>query len=447
MAPKITVLRGSMLSTHLVEKVVVGWSWTPGRASVACEREEPWRELDRKLRSIAKRRAALDGEELALIRQAIAVQLWRPLGMISMREYLEHVMGYGPHVANERLRVADALEELPAIEAALTTGALSYSAVRELTRIATRKTDEAWVAAAGGKNLRQVEELVAEREPGDAPTDAPKPDLRTKPVTFDLQPAELALMRQARLMIEAERGERLDNRELLRELCARTLAGGASDDGKVPRPRHQVAVTICDWCKQGWQIGAGLKVALRPEETSMAMCDAHDIGSLDAPPGRLTSNIPAATRRLVFQRDGHRCTVPGCRSAQNLDAHHIEFREHGGGDEPENLTLLCDGHHAALHRGAIRITGRAPNIAVARSWDVPAPDGDALAVGFEASAVEPSHVGRSAVDANVLLALTTLGFTRREAESALTLARETLADEADLETAVRAALRHCPQAR
>jgi hypothetical protein len=331
-----------MLSTHLVEKVVVGWSWTPGRASVARERsEEPWREIDRQLRSVAKRRAALDREELELIRKAITVQLWRPLGIVSMREYMENVLGYGPHVANERLRVADALDELPAIEAALASGELSYSAVRELTRIATRKTDEAWVAAARGKNLRQLEELVADRERGDAPSDPPKPDLRTRPVTFELRPGDFALLREARVAIEAERGEHLDDRELLRELCARALEGGAFDDAKTPRPRHQLAVTVCDRCKQGWQIGGGLEVAMRPEETSLAMCDAHDIGSLDTPPGRLTSNIPAAARRLVFQRDGHRCTVPGCRSAQNLDAHHIVFREQGGGHEPENLTLLC----------------------------------------------------------------------------------------------------------
>jgi hypothetical protein len=432
-----------MLSTQLVEQVVVGWSWTPGRASIACERsEEPWREIDRQLRAVAKRRVALDAEELALIRKAIAVQLWRPLGMVSMREYLENVLGYGPHVANERLRVAGALEELPAIEAALATAELSYSAVRELTRVATRKTDEAWVAAARGKNLRQLEELVAERERGDAPSDPPKPDLRTRPVTFDLRPADFALLREARLAIEGERGEHLDDRELLRELCGRALDGRTDDDARTPRPRHQLAVTVCEWCKQGWQIGGGVKVALRPEETSLAMCDAHELGSLDAPPGRLSSTIPAATRRLVFQRDGHRCTVPGCRSAQNLDAHHIVFREHGGGHEPENLTLLCDGHHAALHDGTIRITGRAPNIVVTRRGEPAAAEPSR---GSEQHAEPPSHVGRLEIDTNVLLALTTLGCTKREAKRALDLARETLADDADLETAVRGALRHCPR--
>src|SRR5690242_9383186 len=137
--------------------VVVGWSWTPGVASTACERSEPWRDLDRQLRSIAKRRAALDAAELALIREAVRIQLWRPLGMTSMREYLERRVGYGPQVAAERLRVAEALDALPAIETALERGELSYSAVRELTRIATCKTEEAWVEACRGKILRQIE--------------------------------------------------------------------------------------------------------------------------------------------------------------------------------------------------------------------------------------------------------------------------------------------------
>ena len=139
----------------------------------ACEVDEAWMALHQQLLSIARRRAALDSEELGAIREAIRVQLWRKLGMTSLREYLERFMGYGPHVAAERIRVTEALEVLPAIEDALATGELTYSAVRELTRIATPKTEDAWLDACEGKNLRQIEELVAEREHGDAPTDEP----------------------------------------------------------------------------------------------------------------------------------------------------------------------------------------------------------------------------------------------------------------------------------
>jgi hypothetical protein len=113
-----------------------------------------WRDLDRQFRSLAKRRGALDYEELALIRQANAVQLWRELGMVSIREYLERRMGYTPGVASERVRVAEALDAMPALDSALDSGELSYSAIREITRIATRRTERAWLAACRGKTVK-----------------------------------------------------------------------------------------------------------------------------------------------------------------------------------------------------------------------------------------------------------------------------------------------------
>lgn len=118
-------------------------------------REAPaWREVDRKLRSIAGQRAALDAEEARWIREAEQLQIWRPLGMVSMIDYLERALGYAPRTAQERIRVARALGELPVLTDALARGALAFSAVRELTRVATRGTEARWVEAARGKNLR-----------------------------------------------------------------------------------------------------------------------------------------------------------------------------------------------------------------------------------------------------------------------------------------------------
>ncbi len=403
--------------------VVIGWSWTPGAASTACERSEPWRDLDRQLRSIAKRRGALDAEELVLIREAGRVQLWRPLGMTSMREYLERRMGYAPQVAAERLRVADALDALPAIEAALETGELSYSAVRELTRIATRTTEQAWVKASRGKVLREIEELVAEREPGDAPTAEPKPDLRPRAVTLKLRPAEQALLREARKRAEAERGERLDDGELIRELCTRYLDNAPAAEGRPSRPRHQIAITVCRTCKQGWQNGAGREIAIRDTDVERAKCDAEVI-SLDEP-ARAPRTIPVRTRKKVLARDHHRCTVPGCRSTQNLDVHHLQHLEHGGTHEMGNLTTLCDGHHVAHHDRRILIGGPAPNITVTWLAELP-------------------HVGDSANAEQAQGALRNLGFTRDEARGAVERALAQVGD-AELEPLLRAALRECPK--
>jgi hypothetical protein len=63
----------------------------------------------------------------------------------------------------------------------------------------------------------------------------------------------------------------------------------------------------------------------------------------------------------VFERDGWRCTVPGCTSQRNLQSHHIEFRSAGGSDALENQTTLCAFHHLrGVHAGFVRIQGRAP---------------------------------------------------------------------------------------
>jgi hypothetical protein len=396
--------------------VVVGWSWTPGRASVARERNEPWRDLDQQLKAIAKRRAALDADELALIREAVRVQLWRPLGMTSMREYLERRMGYGPQVAAERLRVAEALDALRAIEAALESGELSYSAVRELTRIATVKTEAAWVKACRGIAVRQIEELVGEREVGDPPESQPKPQVRRQKLPLDLRPTTYARYREARKVFEAERGERLDDDEVMDMLLARALEGTPAAKGH--KPRYQVAVTVCRVCKQGWQNGAGREIAISAADVECSTCDAEVI-SIEKP-GRPSRTIPVANRRAVLVRDHHRCTVPGCRSTQNLDAHHLVHWEHGGTNEMENLTTLCDGHHKAHHRGQLVISGRAPDIEVRRVGEVP-------------------HVGEPEIAEQARSVLRNLGFTRAEAAGAVERALASVGDAA-LEPLIRAAL-------
>ena len=74
------------------------------------------------------------------------------------------------------------------------------------------------------------------------------------------------------------------------------------------------------------------------------------------------SRFEPGPHHAIFTRDGWRCAVPGCGSYRDLHAHHIRFRSHGGGDEPENLVTLCVWHHQqGVHqRRVVRITGRMP---------------------------------------------------------------------------------------
>ncbi|HEV8700739.1 MAG TPA: HNH endonuclease signature motif containing protein [Candidatus Polarisedimenticolia bacterium] len=60
----------------------------------------------------------------------------------------------------------------------------------------------------------------------------------------------------------------------------------------------------------------------------------------------------------IFERDGWRCRVPGCSSRQSLQVHHVIYRSHGGGNEDDNLAVLCATHHLqGIHAGRLRCRG------------------------------------------------------------------------------------------
>ncbi|MEY4373629.1 MAG: hypothetical protein RL219_2398 [Actinomycetota bacterium] len=83
-------------------------------------------------------------------------------------EYLEAELV--AHAASERLRVARALTVLPHVRDGLSCGKLSYSKVRELTRVATPDTDQCLAEIAGCATAAQVATMVRQlrrRTPSD----------------------------------------------------------------------------------------------------------------------------------------------------------------------------------------------------------------------------------------------------------------------------------------
>src|SRR5262245_18455848 len=141
-------MRVNMTERNIVDSgFATAWACAEPLPGTPCSEYQPdWRTVDRALRDIAARRAALDAEEARWLREAEALQIWRPLGLVSALDYLERVLGYAPRTAQDRLRVARALGALPQLTAALASGQLPISAVRELSRVATPSTEAAWIA-------------------------------------------------------------------------------------------------------------------------------------------------------------------------------------------------------------------------------------------------------------------------------------------------------------
>ncbi len=393
-------------------------AWSRGYANAV----QSVREIDRELRSIAKRRCALDLEEATLLCLANRREIWRSLAKPSLLAYMEDVLGYAPTVARERLRVAMALDEMPALAEALGSGEQSYSALRELTRIVTPNTQRAWLDAARDKNLRQIEELVSVHRRGDLPTDRPNPDLKPRIVRFEISTATFALLRQAQHILTEETGRYLDDDELVTSLCTAVIDGCAGDAGGRAdgRARHQILTTICSGCAQGWQQAGGSNIPIDANAVARAECDAQRIGS-DREPSRAKQDVTPMVRRFVTRRDRGRCTVPGCRSARFGDVHHIVGRADGGGHEAENLTVLCSAHHSSLHAGQLVITGRAPNLTFEERPMFQSPtafgnQGSVRSHGAPLPSTDPqmSHVGLS--EASVAPPSTVMGI--RDAEPA-----------------------------
>lgn len=64
----------------------------------------------------------------------------------------------------------------------------------------------------------------------------------------------------------------------------------------------------------------------------------------------------------VFERDGYRCTVPGCTSRGGLNSHHPILLSQGGPDTMPNQTSACQRHHhMAIHAGTVEVEGTAPD--------------------------------------------------------------------------------------
>ncbi|MBA3453686.1 MAG: HNH endonuclease [Deltaproteobacteria bacterium] len=414
------------------------------RAAPTGAQQLDWREVHGHLHANARRRAALDANEAFWLREAERLQIWKPLGMVSILDYMERVLGYAPRTAQDRLRVARALAHLPVLTESLgELDGLTFSAVRELVRVATPETEAVWLEAATGKNQRELEELVAGHALGDHPDDPADPEIRSHDVRYKLSPATFALLRQATLALDEEHGRHLDEDELIAALCNAALEGAAEGE-PTGRAKFQIAVVVCERCDQGWQEGAGVQVPIDAGTVERARCDAQHLGSLDGDrPARAYQDIPPAVARFVWRRDHGRCQTPGCRSARGLEIHHVIARTNGGTHDPWNLTLRCSACHAAHHAGKLTIRGTAPDqLETVRCHDHLAPVGPIVS---NRTPVGAMRLDDAVVRTQARDALVGLGWKPGIARAAVDEACAHVGARSEIAMVIREALRRCPK--
>ncbi|HUJ75263.1 MAG TPA: DUF222 domain-containing protein, partial [bacterium] len=98
-------------------------------------------ELGERIASLSAHVDASTHPLLLCIRQFDGLKGWADQGAISCAHWLSWRVGWDLATAREKVRVARALGNLPAIDEALRTAHLSYAKVRALTRVATPQTE------------------------------------------------------------------------------------------------------------------------------------------------------------------------------------------------------------------------------------------------------------------------------------------------------------------
>ena len=294
---------------------------------------EDWQRADQELRRLARLRAGLDFEEGRWLLAALRGGAHIRLGYGSFREYVERLFGYSARLVQDKLRVAEALEELPVLARALESGRACWSVLRELTRVATRETEGEWLAAAAGRTARDVEQLVSGHGLGSHPGDPRDEAVRRHVLRFEVTGEVLACVREALAKIRRDAGESLDDDAALL-LMARAVLEGPSDDGRSP---YQIAVTFCEHCQRGAMQGNGELVDVGPEVVEMAACDAQHVGRIDVVGANVGARVDAGAAT------GAQVEVDTDRSVETGSEPHASARA----DRAAHMGAPADAHAGA----------------------------------------------------------------------------------------------------
>ncbi|MBS3824859.1 MAG: DUF222 domain-containing protein [Wenzhouxiangellaceae bacterium] len=350
---------------------------------------------------------------LELVREFDQREGWGGPGLKSCAHWLNWKCGIGLGAAREKVRVAHALKDLPKISDAFRRGAISFSKVRAVTRVATPENEDYLLMIARHGTASHVERLVKQYR-------------KVKRIEALEQENQRHALRELnwfvdddgsyvfRARLTPEQGERVaraieaacdENDSDLKNVPAETSDAPAVDQAGDPcsdpiaarradglerladaffasaGTGESPAVTGGDRCTinlhatpdtlaaDGETADAELESGARVSaETSRRLaCDCgivhwheDEAGSaLDV--GRKTRSIPPAIRRALQRRD-QGCRFPGCTAHKYVDAHHITHWADGGETKMDNLVLLCRHHHRLVHEGGygVRMTAAGP---------------------------------------------------------------------------------------
>ena len=317
---------------------------------------------------------------------------WSDGATQSCAHWLNWKCGIAMGAAREKVRVARALENLPKISAAMASGKLSYSKVREITRVASAETEDYLLMIAEHGTAQHVEKLVRAyrrcKEAEELSREARQQQNRSVHYRYDDDgslilncrlPAEAGarLMKALDLSVDEQMLDEKKNvpagtspervpfsvrrADALAVIAESFLAHGVME--AAGGDRQQIVVHVaketlkdrkagCCEFEHGPSMAAETARRLACDASVVELTENEDGEPLNV--GRKTRTISAPLRRALNARDKG-CRFPGCANSRYIDAHHVHHWANGGETKPSNLVSLCRFHHRAVHEGGFRV--------------------------------------------------------------------------------------------
>ena len=333
----------------------------------------------RELRSLCEQEARIKQRVTQIVREADDDADWQAAGCSSSAQWLAQICSSDHRTAERITRTSTALRSLPALDHALSTGALTLDQVAAAVQFATPDTDAELARVAVGKPPADIALAARTIVPPTVEDDRALYERRALSMSWTRGRRELVF--SGRLPLEqgaaferaiwsvAKSQRAIDKgagvilawqrsaADALVTLAAQSAPRGSAD-GRVKRSSTTLIVHVSD---DGPPLleGAG---PLSVETAERLVCDARRLAikpsGRDLVHSRVGRCASYAQQRALHKRSSH-CQYPGCTAAREIEAHHVVPVERGGKTELDNLILLCPRHHKLLHDHRIRASGNA----------------------------------------------------------------------------------------
>jgi hypothetical protein len=336
----------------------------------------------RELRSLCEQEARIKQRVTEIVREADDEGDWQAAGCSSSAQWLAQLSSSDHRSAARITRTSSALRSLPALDHALSTGALTLDQVAAAAEHATPETDAHLARIAVGKPPSDIALAARTLLPPTVTDDEELYQRRALSMSWTRGRRELCF--SGRLPLEqgvvfeqaiwniAKPQRALDKQtgtppawqQSAADALVTLARHGAASGGGVRRSPTTLIVHLSD-NEPPLLEGAG---PLSPETAERLTCDARRLtikpSGRDLLHSRVGRCASYAQQRALHKRSRH-CQYPGCTATRELEAHHVIPIARGGSTELDNLIRLCPRHHKLLHDHHIRTSGNAQQPAFA----------------------------------------------------------------------------------